>query len=78
MNPSQEAKIARFLDDKLMSDSVFHVLQETVIGFKPNTDVTFLAAKSVSLDMLREAWKELEKHRPKAENEAQQSLNVGI
>lgn len=63
MNDTQKEKIKRFLDDKLMSDAVYQILLGSFLqGYGPSENVQVLAASRISIDMLSEAWKELQRY----------------
>lgn len=63
MNETQKEKLKRFLDDKVMSDAVHQVLLKAFLeGYGPSENVNLLAASRISIDMLGEAWKELQKY----------------
>ncbi len=77
-NPTKQAKVTRFLDDEVMSESVFEVIQKAFLKPKPNADVNMKAAQFMSLELLSDAWKELEKYRT-AEKDINRPLNqVGM
>lgn len=64
MNDTKKAKIARFLDDKVMAEAVYSVLLDAFLN--PRTsDTNYLAASMIAIGQLKDAWKELEKQRPK-------------
>lgn len=63
LSESQVVKVQRFLNDELMSEVVFSVLQESFMKARSNKEVHYLAAKSLSLEFLEEAKRDLEKYR---------------
>lgn len=78
LNLTQESKIIRFLDDEAMSDSVKQVLTAAFLKPKPNRDVYQLAASRIAIDLLEEAWRELEKFRSESEVESKEGVQVGL
>lgn len=78
MNPTQKAKITRFLDDTVMSDSVYDVLLSTFLKPQKNNDVQFLAASRIAIDLLQEAWKTLDGYRIEKDNEINQIKQIGL
>ena len=79
MNETQKAKIQRFLEDSIMSQSVHSVLLDTFLKPKQGVDVQILAASRIAIDLLNEAWQVLEKYKKESENEKiEQEENVGL
>lgn len=80
MNPTEIAKIGKFLEDRLMSETVREVIEQSIVNQKVgNKDVYRLAAERIAIDILKEAWKDLERFR----NESEESIknhqgNVGL
>ena len=62
-----------FIRDKAVSDAVYDLLLE--IFLKPNdkSDVYSLAAERKAINLLQEAWKELEKYKTEEETHQQKS-----
>lgn len=54
-------KIKRFLADKEMAEYVKHEILATFLKKQANMDVHVLAAKSLAIDMLQDAYKNLER-----------------
>jgi len=78
MNDTQKAKITRFLDDQVMSASVYEVLHKTFAGpIGKANDIHVLAAERLAISMLDMAWKELEKHR-RSEHDANDRANPAV
>jgi hypothetical protein len=75
MNPN---KISAFLDDKLMADSVYQAILRAFLKKSNTNDVQYLAAKTISIDMLNEAWKDLEKFRSEPTQESKSTDNIGL
>lgn len=61
MNESQIAKIKLFLKDKMMSSAVKEMLRERFLKSKGVTEVNYMAAQRLAIDLLEEGFKELEK-----------------
>lgn len=62
MNPELKSRVVRFLNDEATAQAVYSFLEESFLKDK-GKDVYILAAGKLSLDNLREAWKEMEKCR---------------
>lgn len=58
-----EAKIDRFLQDEAMTESVFNAIRNSFLRKKGQRDTLILAAERLAVDMLSEAWKELDRYR---------------
>ena len=77
MDETKKAKIVRFLDDKIMSDAVYNVIQGTFLR-KRAGDTQLLAASFLAIGLLEDAWRELERSRNET-NEPPRTLNqVGL
>lgn len=75
---TKKAKIDRFLKDELMSQAVFEVLSKAFMKPQKIADVNFLAASRIAIDLLQDAWKELEKNRLLEDKEPNQLKQVGL
>ena len=56
-----EQKLKRFMADKDMADSVYASLLHSFLRKRSNSDVNLKAAQMVAVELLEEAWKELER-----------------
>jgi len=65
LNKQQQAKIERFMADVEMRESVYAVLLDSFLKPSPDTRVETLAASRLAIDNLRDAWKEMERHKLK-------------
>ena len=74
---TKNAKINQFLNDKLMAKAVYEVILDSYLFSQRQSDVNFLAASRIAIDLLQEAWKDLSKHKIK-EKEDKVSGNVGL
>jgi hypothetical protein len=61
-----------------MIETVFSVIQDSFMKSRPNKEVHYLAAKSIALEFLEEARKDLEKHRNSTEEEKREGVQVGL
>ena len=72
-----QEKIKQFLNDKAMSDAVREFMESAILKSKGQRDVYVLAAERIALDVLKEAW--LDMQRLKGSEEKQEDKkNVGI
>ena len=72
-----QEKIKQFLNDKVMSDAVKVFMEAAILKSKGQRDVYVLAAERIALDVLKEAW--LDMQRLKGSEEKQEDKkNVGI
>jgi len=79
MTQIQKDKIVRFLEDTLLSDTIYDILTANVL--KQNTrnqDVHFLAAQRLAIDVISESWKELEGYKSQAEKKETTPRNIGL
>ena len=75
----KEEKIKRFMDDAVMNEAVYEVLLDSFLNEKIANDVHVLAASRLSVNFLKEGWKNLEKFRDrKSEKEDEVKVNVGV
>jgi hypothetical protein len=58
----RKERISRFLKDVRMSEAVKEVLRSSFLKTKGQRDVQVLAAERIALDLLEEAWKDLQKY----------------
>jgi flagellin-specific chaperone FliS len=78
MNKDKQAKIKRFMNDLGMQRAVYEVVLESFLKPRKDADVHQLAAGRLAIDLLQEAWKELEKVKETSEPEATEPKQVGL
>jgi hypothetical protein len=79
MSEAQENKIRRFINDPMMSDSVYEVLQWAFLKRHVGpVDVQVLAAERLAMDFLGDAWRKLDEYKTNNENVSESSGNVGL
>ena len=77
MKNINEEKVKRFVRDEIMADSVFQIIQESFLKPRVNKDVYYLAAKSLAIEFLEDARKDLNKYKNE-EEETKVSKQVGL
>lgn len=78
MTQTAKEKIQRFVNDKVMSDAVYNVLQESLLAEGVGKDIHILAASQLAVQALKKSWKELEKY-AKADKEPEKgSRQIGL
>lgn len=73
-----EEKLKRFVYDEVMKTSVYTLLLESFLKKRTDNDIHVLAASRIAVDMLHEAWKELDKYKKNQEEKKQNSGQVGL
>ncbi len=74
----KKAKIDRFLKDERMAEVVRQELLESFMGSDLSEDVQVLAASRIAINLLREAWKNLEKYRSDDSRDKSSPRQVGL
>ena len=75
LQPNSE-RIARFIADDVMAESVHDVLMLSFMK-KREGDVNLKAAQMIALELLQEGWKDLEKHKGRQGQERPAIRQVG-
>lgn len=78
MDATRREKLKRFASDTLMKDAVHSVLLMSFLKERKGADVHTLAASRVAIDMMQEAWKEIERYRSEADEKPEPSGNPGV
>ena len=79
MNDIENEKLKRFLNDKVMSKAVYDLLLLSFLSpVQKSADVMILAASRLAIDLLGEAWKELQKFKSEEEKEEKILTNLGV
>ena len=79
LNEIQKSKIERFINDPVMSESVYKVLLDSFLEpYNVGTPTEILAASRIALDMLPLAWKELEKFKVQEKYDTSNQVNIGL
>ena len=61
MNPQETEKLKRFVNDKILVEAVIKVFQTSFLK-RRSGDVHYLAAKTLALEFLEDARRELNKY----------------
>lgn len=77
MDKLQEEKIKQFLNDRVMADAVYQILLNSFLKDEKQ-DVYLLAASRLSINYLKQAWKELQNYKDKKEEVSGINYNVGL
>ena len=59
----KEEKLKRFANDDTMRSAVYDLLMKSFTAKKPVIDVNVLAAQRIAIDLLNDAWRELNSHK---------------
>lgn len=78
MNQTQKDKVIRFLDDSVMSDSVYELLLGSFLKDRGVRDVNVLAAERLAVDFLNRAWKDMSVVRGSVSEEEKNGNNPGV
>ena len=76
MTDQQLAKIKQFLGDKEMQGAVKGLLRDKFLERK-NTDVHYLAAQTLAVQFLEDAWSEMARHKHN-ETEKPEIKQIGL
>lgn len=68
----EEEKLRQFVNDQKMCETVYELLFNSFLN-KPSKDIYILGASRLSLDFLKDAWKELEKYKVDREGEEEKN-----
>lgn len=78
MDTTQKEKIRRFLSDTVMQEAVYDVLIASYLKHKDRNDIHMLAASRIAIDLLEEAWRELQKVKQEDKQEKRSLEQVGM
>lgn len=74
----QKEKITRFLNDKAMEQAVFDVLLKSFIKPQERKELHVIAAERIAIDLLHDAWKDLQKIRNETTSKPKELKQVGM
>lgn len=74
----QKEKVSQFLNDLIMSETIYDILFSFFVKNHGEKDVYMLAARSMAVDLLPQAWNEVQKNRLQVENDPKQSGQIGL
>lgn len=66
------------MNDEIMSEAVYAVVLESFLKTRPNQDVYVLAAARLSVDYLKDGWKDLKKYQDEKEVEERNTTNRAL
>lgn len=78
INTNKANKIKRFMQDVEMSEAVYEVLLNKYVGVAQYNDVETLAASRIAINLLQDAWRELERMKLIEAEEATPVGQVGL
>lgn len=78
MDDFKNEKLKRFVNDKVMFNAVFEFVLASYTKPKSNAQVNELAAAFLSIGLLQEAWKELDRFAQREIEKKDSVPNVGL
>jgi len=78
MSELQKEKIRRFLADPVMYETIRGVITRTFLKPKGEENVQLLAAERIAINLLEEAFKELERHKAEEDKDVNKLKQVGL
>lgn len=78
MTIGQQEKLMRFLQDELMSRTVRQVLIDSFLKKRERNSIEELAAARIAIDLLEDAWKEIERYKQVEPKERKVLTQVGM
>ena len=75
MNDTEIEKVNNFLNDEVMSNAVYAILLSSFLKPQTEKDVNTLAASRIAIDLLQEAWRELNANRIREEKKSTPKIN---
>ena len=78
MQQLNKERIARFMSDELMSESVKESLIISFMKKREKSDVNLKAAQMIALELLQDSWKELERVGNTSQDKAKERTQVGL
>lgn len=78
MNSVKKAKLKKFVQDEVMVEAVYEVLQSSFLKVRPHEDVYILAASRLAVDYLTQAMKEMEKYKDEEVREDKVLNQIGL
>ena len=78
MNEIEKEKIKRFMSDKVMAEAVRKSILETFLKPQKDKDVQVLAASRIAIDLLQEAFKDLQRYLSQEDSGDKRINNPGL
>ena len=78
MNTFNTEKIKRFVRDEAMMASVFGIIQESFLKPRTEKDVYYLAAKSLAIEFLEDARRDLNRYKEEEEKKSNEIKQIGL
>lgn len=74
----KRGRIVGFLNNKETAEAVYHVLLSTFLKKREKSDVYSLASERLSINLLQEAWKEMESMKNKEGEKVEGVAQIGM
>lgn len=78
LNETEKNKLARFIDDEIMYNTVRKVLLDSFMKKRKDDDVYKLAAARIAIDLLHDGLKEVANEARKTQKEEKGSKNIAL
>lgn len=75
---TKQEKLNRFMHDENMNQAVYKVMLDAFLSPHRSHDVQSLAASRMAIDLLNEAWKDLEQYKNNPQSVANTPLQPGL
>lgn len=73
-----QEKLTKFVSDPVMANAVHQVLLDAFLKKKDRHDIHELAASRIAIDLLEDAWRELDKYKSPGQKEKKDLVQVGM
>jgi hypothetical protein len=74
----ENAKIKRFLDDRVMERSVYNSIRDSFLKKREGSDTAMLASSMLAIYLLEDAWRDLYKHKPEQQSKKKEIDQIGL
>lgn len=78
MDQTRKEKLKRFMSDRVMAAAVRTAILETYLKPRAKLDVNVLAAERLAINLLDEAWKDMDRYRTDDEQKSDRGGNPGV
>ena len=78
MDAAKKERVARFLNDVMLSETIYNVLLQSFLKPRARQDVQLFAAARLAIDLLEEGWKDLNRYRSQPDSDVKIQTNPAV
>lgn len=74
----KQERLKQFINNKITSNIVYETLRDSFLKKRGRRDIYILASERLAVELLDEAWKEIEKYKESNNDKSSENRQIGL